>query len=135
MDDKNILNILQYWENISECVCDSTTPIGGCLKCDMRECIDGIIMLKQDYQLNKTTIKGLQKIVSQYYKKEDKKTKFTVEEIIEYFDGWKSNKVSVNDVSASALWNAYIHLTDYQDGIEAYFERKKDYEKENEGIR
>ena len=63
-----ILNILQYWENIDECVCDSTTPIGGCLKCDMRECIDGIIMLKQD-------------------------------------------------------------------GIEAYFERKENYEKENEGIR
>jgi len=40
MDDKNILNTLRYWENISECVCDSTTPIGGCLKCDMRACIE-----------------------------------------------------------------------------------------------
>jgi len=28
---------LQYWIDTSECACDSTTPIGGCLRCDLVE--------------------------------------------------------------------------------------------------
>lgn len=40
MRTKTIINTLKYWEDISDCVCDNTTPIGGCLKCDMRECIE-----------------------------------------------------------------------------------------------
>jgi len=31
------LKSLDYWIDISECVCDSPTPIGACLKCDLIE--------------------------------------------------------------------------------------------------
>lgn len=29
--------IARYWRDISECVCNSTIPVGGCLRCDMEE--------------------------------------------------------------------------------------------------
>ena len=28
---------LQYWIDITECVCNSPDPIGGCLKCDLQK--------------------------------------------------------------------------------------------------
>ena len=33
------VEVLKYWEGISECDCDNTHPIGGCLKCDMQNLI------------------------------------------------------------------------------------------------
>ena len=33
------VEVLKYWEGISECNCDSPHPIGGCLKCDMQNLI------------------------------------------------------------------------------------------------
>lgn len=32
-----ILEIACYWEEISECTCTSGHPVGGCLKCDMKQ--------------------------------------------------------------------------------------------------
>ena len=46
MHVENIIKTLQYWEDISDCVCGNTTPIGGCLKCDIKKCIDNITMYK-----------------------------------------------------------------------------------------
>ncbi len=40
METKIIINTLTYWGDISDCVCNNTTPIGGCLKCDMKKCIE-----------------------------------------------------------------------------------------------
>lgn len=28
---------LQYWIDVSECVCNANRPIGGCLRCDLEE--------------------------------------------------------------------------------------------------
>jgi hypothetical protein len=28
---------LGYWADVTECVCDSPHPIGGCLKCDLEK--------------------------------------------------------------------------------------------------
>lgn len=36
---------LEYWRGITECVCDSPLPIGGCLRCDLDrinpDCLEG----------------------------------------------------------------------------------------------
>lgn len=34
-----IIQILEYWNGISECECNSEYPIGGCLKCDTEEAL------------------------------------------------------------------------------------------------
>jgi hypothetical protein len=39
---------MKYWENVSECVCNSSSPIGSCLKCDMKDVIALISRLKQE---------------------------------------------------------------------------------------
>jgi len=47
---KTLLETLEYWEGIAECECKSTRPIGGCLKCDMLECMETVkkIMIERD---------------------------------------------------------------------------------------
>jgi len=34
-----ILEALRYWSDVTECVCDTDKPVGGCLKCDMNMCL------------------------------------------------------------------------------------------------
>lgn len=59
--------------------------------------------------------------------------KFTVEEIADYISGWVAAPYeSVLEVGETVLSNALNQLRDYQDGIEAYTERKKLYEGKND---
>ncbi len=37
---KEAFRIIQYWEGLSECACESAKPTGGCLKCDMEKLED-----------------------------------------------------------------------------------------------
>ena len=43
-----LLDSMKYWEDVSECVCNSSSPIGSCLKCDMKYGIALISRLKQE---------------------------------------------------------------------------------------
>ena len=36
---KKTINSLQYWHDLSDCECNSKSPIGGCLKCDLANAI------------------------------------------------------------------------------------------------
>lgn len=62
MKTKTIINTLKYWEDISDCVCDNTTPIGGCLKCDMKKCIDDIIAMDKNTTEREQNPKNPEKI-------------------------------------------------------------------------
>ena len=44
-----LLDSMKYWEDVSECVCSSSSPIGSCLKCDMKNGIAVISQLKQEF--------------------------------------------------------------------------------------
>ncbi len=37
VDKEDTKDILKYWIDISDCLCDSGEPIGACLKCDMEK--------------------------------------------------------------------------------------------------
>ena len=34
------LEACRYWQGISECECNSSLPIGGCLRCDMDKAVE-----------------------------------------------------------------------------------------------
>tara|TARA_R110000868_G_scaffold203990_2_gene452008 strand:- start:137 stop:412 length:276 start_codon:yes stop_codon:yes gene_type:complete len=44
---ETISHTVNYWEGVSDHVCECRFPIGGCLKCDMRKIREGIERLKQ----------------------------------------------------------------------------------------
>jgi hypothetical protein len=56
----------------------------------------------------------------------DEMKTYTTEQIAEYFQGWKTADAADDYYSYSAMNNALAMLDDYQDGIEAYFERKEE---------
>lgn len=38
-DVVRLLDTCRYWQEVSECECHSTLPIGACLRCDMDEAV------------------------------------------------------------------------------------------------
>jgi hypothetical protein len=53
----NIHDIIEYWQEISECQCHNVShPIGSCLKCDMTEIKTSLEMVIPTHRIHDTNL-------------------------------------------------------------------------------